>query len=758
MMMTANLGFPRMGIERELKKALEAYWKGDISQESLLETGRTLRVRHWQLQKTLGIEQIPSNDFSFYDHVLDTVLMTGAVPSRFLRSAERPGLDTYFRMARGDAEAAAMEMTKWFDTNYHYIVPEFEEGQIFRLQSEKVLREFEEAKESGILTRPVLLGPMTFLRLGKSRMLCSKWNLLDGLLCVYEEILSRLQKAGALWVQMDEPLLSLDMTAEEERQFRRGYSRLLSSPHPKVCLTAYFGDISEKLSWLTELPFDAVHLDLVRAPRQLDAALERIPEQMMLSLGIVNGRNVWKANLTDCLDKLLRAADRLGAERLMVAPSCSLLHCPVDLAQETALPAEIRRRMAFAVQKLQEIRILARAVREGHQAVEPILEENQRLFQSEKTSRLFYNPEVRNRMSQLTDSMFSRQSDFERRRRLQRQRLCLPLFPTTTIGSFPQTPDIRRMRADFRKGALPEAEYQSAMKRQIENVIRFQESIGLDVLVHGEPERNDMVEYFGEMLEGFAFTQNGWVQSYGSRCVKPPVIYGDVRRASPMTVHWIRYAQSLTDKPVKGMLTGPMTLLQWSFVREDQPRRDTAFQLALAVRDEAADLEAAGIRIIQIDEPGLCEGVPLRQSERAEYFDWAVKAFRLASCGVKDETQIHTHMCYADFNDRMGAIIAMDADVLSIEASRSDAVLLEVFERYRYPNEIGPGVYDIHSPRVPSVEEMEALLKEILRYLRAEQIWVNPDCGLKTRGWPETEASLKNMVQAAVRLRRSLGG
>ncbi|MEJ5258618.1 MAG: 5-methyltetrahydropteroyltriglutamate--homocysteine S-methyltransferase [Anaerohalosphaeraceae bacterium] len=758
MMMTANLGFPRMGIERELKKALEAYWKGEISQENLLETGRMLRIRHWQLQKTLGIEQIPSNDFSFYDHVLDTLLMTGAVPSRFLRSGEQLGLDTYFRMARGDAEAAAMEMTKWFDTNYHYIVPEFEEGQTFRLRSEKVLREFEEAKELGILTRPVLLGPLTFLRLGKSKGSLKKGVLLENLLPVYEEVLGRLREAGADWVQMDEPILVLDMSAEEERLFQRGYSRLLSSPHPKICLTAYFGTISDKLPWLTKLPVDAVHLDLVRAPEQLEAAMEMIPEPMMLSMGIVNGRNIWKANLTECLEKLYRAAERLGTERLMVASSCSLLHCPLDLAQETALPAEIRQRMAFAVQKLQEIHILTRAVREGRQAVEPILEENQRLFSPGKTSRLFYNPEVRNRMNRLTDSMFSRQSGFEQRRRKQRQRLRLPLFPTTTIGSFPQTPEIRKARADFKKGILSETEYRSVMKHEIEKVIRFQESVWLDVLVHGEPERNDMVEYFGEMLDGFAFTQNGWVQSYGSRCVKPPVIYGDVRRRAPMTVYWIQYAQSLTDKPVKGMLTGPMTLLQWSFVREDQPRRDTAFQLALAVRDEAADLEAAGIRIIQIDEPGLCEGVPLRQSERTEYFDWAVKAFRLASCGVKDETQIHTHMCYADFNDRMDAIIAMDADVLSIEASRSGAVLLEVFERYRYPNEIGPGVYDIHSPRVPSVEEMVMLLNEMLRHLRAEQIWVNPDCGLKTRGWPETEASLKNMVQAAVRLRQSLGG
>ncbi len=753
MPLCANLGFPRIGLQRELKKALEGYWQGRWSREELLCTGQALRAAHWRLQQQIGIDQVPSNDFSFYDHVLDTAILFGVIPRRFVREGGATDLETYFQMARGGAGRAALEMTKWFDTNYHYLVPEFEAGQEPSLHPDKVLGEFLEAKELGILTRPVLLGPMSFLKVGRYKGKTGLEAWLEKLLPLYGELLEVLCHHGVEWVQLDEPVLVLDLSNAEMDLFVQAYSRLLSLPRPKVCLTSYFGEISDKLDRLKELSLDALHLDLVQGPAQLSAAIAKLPRHILVSLGVVNGRNIWKTPLRETLEQIRPAVERWGADRLILSPSCSLLHCPMDLESETELEASLRERMAFAVQKLQEIVLLRSALAFGLSSVEEDAAAYEAVFARQKSSGLIHHASVQARMQHLEESMFVRRCSYAERRELQRRRFRLPLLPTTTIGSFPQTEEIRKTRAAYKKGTLSKTDYEEAMKGEIERVIRFQERIGLDVLVHGEPERSDMVEYFGAMLAGFAQTQNGWVQSYGSRCVKPPIIYGDVYRKGPMTVSWIRYAQSLTSKPVKGMLTGPITLLQWSFVREDQPRWQTAWQIALAIRDEVQDLEAAGIKIIQIDEPGLREGLPLRKGERPAYFHWAVKAFRLASCGVEDDTQIHTHMCYADFHDILEAITALDADVISVEASRSGASLLDVFAQSHYPNEIGPGVYDVHSPHVPSVDELVELLGRMLQVFCAEQLWVNPDCGLKTRSWKEVEPALGHMVEAAAAVR-----
>lgn len=757
MVLSANLGFPRIGIDRELKRATEAYWKGKRTQEELLETARTIRRQNWLLQKNEGIDYIPSNDFSFYDHVLDTTAMLGAVPSRY-RESGKTGLDIYFAMARGTDCVAPMEMTKWFNTNYHYIVPEFEANQTFSLGSTKVIDEFIEARDQGILTRPVLLGPVSFLLLGKSLDETSRpIDFLESIIPIYCDVLSRLGKEGAQWVQIDEPVLVQDLSPEQLVAFKEAYRMLLKNRDAlKICLTTYFGGISDKIQQLADLSLDAIHLDLVSAPDQLEEALKYIPESIILSLGIVNGRNIWKSNLTSSLCAVDKVVQKIGKEQLILSSSCSMLHCPIDLDREEKLATEVRERLAFAKQKLHEIAILQKASEQGWDAVKDELNENQAVWTRSQESDVIHNATVQERMRSLNESMFSRSRPYSERKIIQHDKHRLPELPTTTIGSFPQTREIRKTRADYKKGVLSETEYRSMMEEEIKKTIRFQENIDLDVLVHGEPERNDMVEYFGQMLDGFAFTQNGWVQSYGSRCVKPPIIYGDVSRPGPMTVEWSRLAQSFTDKPVKGMLTGPVTILQWSFVREDQPRKDTAWQIALCIRDEVSDLEKADISIIQIDEPALREGVPLKQSEWPEYYDWAVKAFRLATSSVEDSTQIHTHMCYCDFNDCIEAIAALDADVISIEASRSDSVLLNVFARFNYPNEIGPGVYDIHSPRVPSVVEIKTLLQQMLKTLRYDQLWVNPDCGLKTRDWPEVEQSLKNMVDAAKELRDKL--
>jgi 5-methyltetrahydropteroyltriglutamate--homocysteine methyltransferase len=771
MVQATNLGYPRIGAKRELKRALEQFWAGKLDEQGLREQAAALRREHWQLQQRLGLNQIPANDFSLYDHVLDMALVVGAVPRRYRRAGDNGALEldlsTYFAMARGVEAGPAgeavppMEMTKWFDTNYHYIVPEFEEDLSFHLTSTKPLDEFNEARSLGIHTRPVLLGPVSFLLLGKThREGLSPLGLLEQLLPVYEELLQRLAAAGADWVQLDEPCLVLDLEPAALRAIEQSYIRLSqAAPSLRLLLATYFGDLGPALSTVLHLPVAAVHLDLVRAPQQLERALAAAPSSLLLSLGIVDGRNVWRTDFEQALALVERAVERLGSERILLAPSCSLLHVPVDLELESELDAELKQWLAFANQKLQEIVLLTRAANEGRQAIADELERNRQAVERRRTSPRIHNEEIDQRVRQVRAQHARRQSPYAVRRQRQRAQLQLPLLPTTTIGSFPQTAEVRAARAAFKNGRLDAAGYEAFIRGEIERTIRFQEEIGLDVLVHGEFERSDMVEYFAEQLDGFLFTRNGWVQSYGSRCVRPPVIYGDVQRRGPMTVRWSAFAQSLTARPVKGMLTGPVTMMQWSFVRDDQPRAETCYQLALALHDEVQDLEAAGIRVIQIDEPALREGLPLRRSEWASYLDWAVDCFRLVSASVRDETQIHTHMCYAEFGDIIEAIAAMDADVLSIEASRSRLELLNAFVRYRYPNEIGPGVYDVHSPHVPSVSEYEQRLLRILEVLPAEQVWVNPDCGLKTRRWEEVRPALTNLLQAvrAVRTRLASG-
>ena len=751
-----NLGFPPIGAGRELKRATEGYWGGKVSRDQLLRTGAELRAAHWRLQRDAGLDLVPVNDFSFYDRVLDTCALVGAVPGRYGWSGGTVDLDTYFAMARGSQgkgrDVTAMEMTKWFDTNYHYIVPEFEPGQTFHLASTKITDEFQEAKALGLSAKPVLVGPVSFLLLGKARgARFDRLELLDGLLGVYAEVLGRLAAAGATWVQIDEPALVLDRTPEERSAFRTAY-RVLSEQAPglKLLLTTYFDGLRDNLDTALELPVAGLHVDLVRAPAQLDALLGRWPAGRVLSLGVVDGRNIWKADLAAALATLERASARLGAERVWVAPSCSLLHVPVDLELERKLDPELKGWLAFAKQKLDEVVALTRALREGRRAAAAALEANARALASRRSSSRIHNPAVKRRAGAVTEKDRRRPAPYRERRP---QQVRLPLYPTTTIGSFPQTAEVRAARRQFLDGKTTASEYERFIQDQIQRTLKIQEDLGLDVLVHGEFERNDMVEYFGEQLQGFAFTEHGWVQSYGSRYVKPPIIYGDVWRPKPMTVRWSTFAQAHTDRPVKGMLTGPVTILQWSFVRDDQPRSETAQQLALAISDEVLDLERAGIRIIQIDEPALREGLPLRRADWGGYLDWAVNAFRLATSRVQDATQIHTHMCYSEFNDVIRVIERMDADVISIENARSGSELLEAFRGYKYPNEIGPGVYDIHSPRVPATEEIAAALERVREVLEDRQIWVNPDCGLKTRGWDETLAALRHVVEAARRLR-----
>lgn len=768
-MLTHNLGYPRIGSHRELKTACEQYWAGKISLKDLLETGKVLRQWNWLLQKTAGIDLVPCNDFSFYDHVLDISLTVGAIPERYDGIAQNPAnteLDLYFAMARGyqknGLDVIAMEMTKWFDTNYHYLVPEFHRDQTFKLNSRKVIHEFREAQDLGIRAKPVLIGPVSFLLLGKEKEAdFNRIDLLEQLLPIYIELLGELERLGAEYVQMDEPFLVMDLDDKTREAFKWAYNRINRAvPKLKVILASYFEGLRDNTELAVNLPVHALHLDLVRAPRQLDSVLANAPESLVLSLGLVDGRNIWKNDFENSLAFISKTIDKIGNERVMIAPSCSLMHTPCDLGYETneaSLPAEAKRWMAFARQKLDETVILAALSKaETHQQFAKRLIENITDIESRKLSRLIHKPHVKDRVTALRESDIRRRSPFAVRQGKQHAALNLPLFPTTTIGSFPQTDEVRKLRAKFRKEELSQAQYETQIKSEIENAIRWQENIGVDVLVHGEFERNDMVEYFGELLEGFAFTQNGWVQSYGSRCVKPPVIFGDVERKEPMTVKWTRYAQSLTDKIVKGMLTGPVTILQWSFVRNDQPRETTAMQIALAIRDEVSDLENAGIRIIQIDEPAIREGLPLRQADREDYLRWAVKAFRVASSCVSDETQIHTHMCYSEFNDIIKSIADMDADVITIETSRSQMELLDAFVDFKYPNEIGPGVYDIHSPRVPTEDEMTTLLNKALTVVPARNLWVNPDCGLKTRKWPETRVALENMVSVARHLRKQV--
>jgi 5-methyltetrahydropteroyltriglutamate--homocysteine methyltransferase len=764
-----TLGFPRIGADRELKKALEAYWKGDLDQNSLNNVGRQLRATHWQLQKDAGIDLLPVGDFAWYDQVLTHSLTFGVIPERFDNTRDErglPTLDTLFAMARGATASCcgdehsqaqyAQELTKWFDTNYHYLVPEFSADQQFKLSWEQLFDEVEEAKALGHNVKPVIIGPLTYLWLGKAKGNdFDKLDLLERLLPIYGEILGRLAAQGVEWVQIDEPILTLDLPQEWKNAFERAYHILQYSPLKKL-LATYFSGLQDNLGLAVGLPVQGLHIDAVRAPDQLLHVLDRLPIYKILSVGLVNGRNVWRCELEPVLAQLQFAQERFG-DNLWVSSSCSLLHSPVDLEREDTLDPELKSWLAFAVQKCGEIAVLRDALNDPQAPkVQAALAESRVIAASRAESPRIHKAEVQARIAAIGPNDSQRQSPFAKRIEQQRARLKLPAFPTTTIGSFPQTGSIRLARQAFKQGKLSANDYTDAMHHEIRHAVQVQERLGLDVLVHGEAERNDMVEYFAEQLDGYAFTRFGWVQSYGSRCVKPAIIYGDLIRPKSMTVDWISYAQNQTDKVMKGMLTGPVTMLMWSFPREDVSRKIQAQQLALALRDEVLDLEAAGIKIVQIDEAAFREGLPLRRAHWQEYLDWAVEAFRLSASGVRDETQIHTHMCYSEFNDVIQAIAAMDADVITIETSRSDMELLEAFKAFDYPNDIGPGVYDIHSPRVPDTAEMVKLMAKAVQRIPAERLWVNPDCGLKTRAWPETEAALVNMVAAARQLRSTL--
>ena len=769
MALAHTLGFPRIGADRELKKALESYWKGDLDQDALQSVGRQLRATHWQLQKDAGIDLLPVGDFAWYDQVLTHSLAFGVIPERFDSTRDEhglPTLDTLFAMARGATATCcggehgqtqyAQELTKWFDTNYHYLVPEFSAEQPFKLSWEQLFDEVAEARALGHNVKPVIIGPLTYLWLGKAKgNHFDKLDLLERLLPVYNEILGRLAAQGVEWVQIDEPILTLDLPQAWKNAFERAYHILQYSPLKKLVAT-YFSGLQDNLGLAVGLPVQGLHIDAVRAPDQLLHVLDRLPTYKILSVGLVNGRNVWRCELEPVLAQLQFAQERFG-DNLWVSSSCSLLHSPVDVEREDKLDPELKSWLAFAVQKCGEIAVLRDALNDPQAPkVQAALAESRAVQLSRAESPRIHKADVQARVAAIGPNDSQRHSPFAKRIEQQRARLKLPAFPTTTIGSFPQTASIRLARQAFKQGKLSANDYTDAMRHEVRHSVQIQERLGLDVLVHGEAERNDMVEYFAEQLDGYLFTRFGWVQSYGSRCVKPAIIYGDLSRPNAMTVDWITYAQGQTDKVMKGMLTGPVTMLMWSFPREDVSRKVQAQQLALALRDEVLDLEAAGIKIVQIDEAAFREGLPLRRAQWQEYLDWAVEAFRLSASGVRDETQIHTHMCYSEFNDVIEAIAAMDADVITVETSRSDMELLEAFKAFDYPNDIGPGVYDIHSPRVPDTAEMVKLMSKAVKRIPAERLWVNPDCGLKTRAWPETEAALVNMVAAARQLRSQL--
>ncbi|GGH50011.1 5-methyltetrahydropteroyltriglutamate--homocysteine methyltransferase [Comamonas phosphati] len=785
-----NLGFPRIGARRELKFALESYWKGESSRDELKKLGAELRSRHWSNQE--GLDLVPVGDFAFYDQVLDMSFTLGNLPER-VQGFHGDALDNYFRVARGrsvptsevgrsvptTSEAgrwasgaehaaccgdgvAAGEMTKWFDTNYHYIVPEFHAGTEFRLDASRLLEQLAEARAQGVRPKPVIIGPVTYLALGKAKDDSNKLDLLPRLLPVYAELLDTLAAQGVEWVQIDEPILVTELDATPDNDWQHAFNTAyhhLKAAKVKLLLATYFGALLENKYLAANLPVAGLHIDALNGPGDVQQLLGLLPAHKVLSLGVVNGRNIWKTDLTAVLDWLEPLAERLG-DRLWIAPTCSLLHVPVDLAQERKLDAEIKSWLAYALQKLDELRVLAKALREGREAVKAELAANAAALAARRASPRVNNPVVQAAVAAIDAGLGERQSPYGVRAAKQAARLKLPAYPTTTIGSFPQTADIRRARSEFKAGTLDAAGYRAAMRAEIARSVREQEALGLDVLVHGEAERNDMVEYFGEQLDGYAFSQFGWVQSYGSRCVKPPILFGDISRQNhgtkAMTVEWITYAQSLTDKPMKGMLTGPVTILNWSFVRDDQPRSVSCKQLALAIRQEVLDLEKAGVRVIQIDEAALREGLPLRKSQWKEYLHWAVESFRITANGVADDTQIHTHMCYSEFNDIIASIADMDADVITIETSRSDMELLDAFENFQYPNEIGPGVYDIHSPNIPTQEHIVQLMQKAAERIPAKRLWVNPDCGLKTRQWAEVLPALTNMVAAARTLRQTV--
>jgi 5-methyltetrahydropteroyltriglutamate--homocysteine methyltransferase len=760
---THNLGFPRIGAKRELKFALESYWKGESSLGELKALGAQLRQRHWAHQADLGLAAV--GDFAFYDQVLDMSFTLGNLPER-VHGFHGDALDNTFRVARGrtakgaeDHNAccggvAAGEMTKWFDTNYHYIVPEFSAGTEFRLDPSRLLEQLAEAKAQGVKAKPVIVGPVTYLALGKAKDNFDKLALLARLLPVYAELLATLAAQGVEWVQIDEPILVTELSAEWQQAYVAAYEALANSK-VKLLLATYFGQLLGNLPLACKLPVHGLHLDAINARAEVAAVIAQLPQDRVLSLGVINGRNIWKTDLNGVLDWLEPVAKQVG-ERLWIAPSCSLLHVPVDLESEQKLDAEVRSWLAFALQKLGELQVLASALNQGRDAVKAELAANGAAIAARRASPRVNNPAVKAALAKISPALGQRKNAYPARADKQAALLKLPAYPTTTIGSFPQTGEIRHARSQFRSGALGEAGYRRAMQAEIERSVREQEALGLDVLVHGEAERNDMVEYFGEQLDGYAFSQFGWVQSYGSRCVKPPILFGDISRPKAMTVEWIKYAQSLTSKPMKGMLTGPVTILNWSFVRDDQPRSVSCYQLALAIREEVLDLEKAGVRVIQIDEAALREGLPLRKSQWQEYLDWAVTSFRITANGVDDETQIHTHMCYSEFNDIISSIADMDADVITIETSRSDMELLDAFDNFNYPNEIGPGVYDIHSPNIPTEEHIVELMKKAAERIPAQRLWVNPDCGLKTRQWEEVIPALTNMVAAARTLRASV--
>ncbi len=746
-----TLGFPRVGQQRELKFAQEAHWRGEISETQLREVGKTLRARHWQQQQDAGLDFVTVGDFAWYDQMLTTTALLGAYPARF-GFGEHFGLAEYFQLARGNKDQQAMEMTKWFDTNYHYLVPEFSAHQVFRHNEDWLFPELAEAQALGHRVKVVLIGPLTYLWLGKTKSAdFDRLSLLPMLLNSYWAILHKLKQRGVEWVQLDEPALALDLP-QEWRDAYLPSLRSLAEAGPKLLLATYFSGVAEHADWLAQSPLAGLHLDAVRDPAQLEVFAKTWPTDRVLSIGIVNGRNIWRNALAASLAVLQPHHAQRGSN-LWIAASCSLLHVPYDAAAEQKVHPDVQVQLAFAVQKMLEVSTLKKGLNEGEAAIWPALQDSAKAIVIRQHSPLVQRPQVQARVAALVAADAERSSPYTARTIEQRAHLQLPSFPTTTIGSFPQTAAIRQARRAYKDGTLDAAGYELAMQAEIALAVQKQEHLGIDVLVHGEAERNDMVEYFGEQLAGYAFSANGWVQSYGSRCVKPPLIYGDVERPMPMTVRWTRYAQSLTAKPMKGMLTGPVTMLQWSFVRDDQPRSTTALQIALAIRDEVCDLEAAGIAVIQIDEPAVREGLPLKKVEWSAYLDWAVRAFRISAAGVRDATQIHTHMCYAEFDDILPHIAALDADVITIETSRSDMQLLRSFGEFSYPNEIGPGVYDIHSPRVPDVPEMMRLLEKARQVIPDERLWVNPDCGLKTRAWPETEAALRNMVLAAKALR-----
>jgi 5-methyltetrahydropteroyltriglutamate--homocysteine methyltransferase len=769
MAVTHNLGFPRIGAKRELKFALEKYWKGQSSRDELTTLGAQLRQRHWQDQA--GLDLAPVGDFSFYDQVLDTSFLLGNVPDRARAHQHDHGhahshdqdsdtLDNYFRVARGrsaqdDACSTvhAGEMTKWFDTNYHYIVPEFTAATAFSLDASRLLEQLAQARQLGIKAKPVIIGPVTYLWLGKAKDASNKLDLLQRLLPVYAQLLDQLAAQGVEWVQIDEPILVTELDAEWQQAFATAYDALKTGKL-KLLLATYFGQLQDNLALTLALPVQGLHIDAINARAEVDRIVKQLPADKVLSLGVINGRNIWKTDLHATLE-WLEPIHRALQNRLWIAPSCSLLHVPVDLNNEQKLDREIYAWLAYALQKLDELKVLANALNNGRSTVQEALVANHVAIEKRRTSTRVHNPAVKAALAKIDAALGQRQGGYEQRAATQSALLKLPAYPTTTIGSFPQTAEIRLARSQFRSGELDEAAYKKLMQLEIARCVREQEALGLDVFVHGEAERNDMVEYFGEQLDGYAFSQFGWVQSYGSRCVKPPILFGDISRPRAMTVEWSTYAQSLTDKPMKGMLTGPVTILNWSFVRDDQPRSVSCYQLALAIREEVLDLEKAGVRVIQIDEAALREGLPLRRSQWNEYLRWAVESFRITANGVQDDTQIHTHMCYSEFNDIIASIADMDADVITIETSRSDMELLDAFDDFNYPNEIGPGVYDIHSPNIPSQEHIVQLMRKAAERVPAQRLWVNPDCGLKTRNWEEVIPALKNMVAAAKILREA---